>query len=153
MKNYRDPEKENFPGQDQPSMIVPDYKLGPDGELVEVGKIDLQEIIDSNLKSTLDAILDKFLGSSMLPQQPPRRMDVDFLQDDLENLSEAKAFFDECRERYNRPFDTDDEILYFIRGQAEKNKNQKGEKNDEKPKENQSQEKPAPVQKDGEPAS
>lgn len=151
MKNYRDPEKVRFPDQAPRSMIVPDYKLNADGELVEVGKIDLQEIIDSNLKSTLDAILDKFLAPTLNPVQDARRMDVDFLQDDLENLTEAKEFFDECRERYNRPDDSDDQILDFIRQEAEKNK-MKGASKDETQKQEETEpaKEPEALSKDGE---
>lgn len=153
MKNYRDPEKLRFKGQEPVSMIVPDYKLNSKGELVEVGKIDLQEIIDSNLSSTLDAILDKFLGNVGV-DPTGRRLDVDFLQDDLDNLTEAKEFFDDCRERYNRLDDTDDQILDFIRQEAEKNKNKlKGVLDNEGKKKNQPAKEPQTVQKDGEPAS
>lgn len=152
MKNYRDPEKLRFKGQEPVSMIVPDYKLNKNGELVEVGKIDLQEIIDSNLSSTLDAILDKFLGNVGV-DPAARRLDVDFLQDDLVNLTEAKEFFDDCRERYKRPDDTDDQILDFIRKEAEKNKNKlKGVLDNEGKKKDQSSEKPPAVQEDGKPA-
>lgn len=152
MKNYRDPENVRFPDQEPVSMIVPDYKLNSDGELVEVGKIDLQEIIDSNLKSTLDAILDKFLAPTLNPVQDARRMDVDFLQDDLDNLTEAKEFFNECRERYGRPNDSDDEILNFIRAEAEKNKFKRGasENEIEKQKETEPAKEPEVVPKDGE---
>lgn len=151
MKNYRDPEKVSFPDQAPRSMIVPDYKLNADGELVEVGKIDLQEIIDSNLKSTLDAILDKFLAPSLNPVQDSRRMDVDFLQDDLENLTEAKEFFDECRERYGRPGDSDDQILDFIRQEAEKNKMKGASKDEaENQKKTEPEKKPETVPQDGE---
>lgn len=149
MKNYRDPEKRRFKGQEPVSMIVPDYKLNSKGELVEVGKIDLQEIIDSNLSSTLDAILDKFLNPSGA-DPAARRLDVDFLQDDLDNLTEAKEFFDDCRERYNRPYDTDDQIYDFIREEAEKNKNKlKGALQNEGKKENQPAKEPEVVQENG----
>lgn len=153
MKNYRDPEKIKFPGQAPVSMIVPDYKLNGKGELVEVGKVDLQEVIDSNLSSTLDAILDKFLNPSGA-ESAARRLDVDFLQDDLDNLTEAKEFFDDCRERYNRPDFTDDQIFDFIRQEAEKNKNKlKGVLDNEGKKKNRSPEESPIVQEDGEPAS
>lgn len=151
MKKYRDPESVRFPDQAPRSMIVSDYKLNADGELVEVGKIDLQEIIDSNLKSTLDAILDKYLAPTLNPVLDARRMDVDFLQDDLENLTEAKDFFDECRERYNRPNDSDDQILDFIRKEAEKNKFKKGASDNEieKQKETVPAKEPEVVPQDG----
>lgn len=150
MKNYRDPEKVKHPGQEPVSMIVPDYKLNRLGELEEVGKIDLQEIIDSNVKSTLDAILDKYINIPNGVNSADRRMDIDFLQDDLDGLMEAKDFFDECRERYNRPNDTEDQIIDFLNREVEKNK-KKGVSDNEiqKQKENQSEEEPAPLQENG----
>ena len=77
------------------SPIRSEYRLSrPDvdgfRELVEVGSIDLREVVQSNYVNSFDAILDRFLDTGEVPY--PRSF-----------MSDYSSFMEEARERYQLP--------------------------------------------------
>lgn len=90
------------------SSVQPEYRLSrPDAdgirELVKVGEVDLQELVQSNYHNSFDAILDRFLDGGDLPEVSASVENQDFLLDALEVMSDYSAFMEEARERYNLP--------------------------------------------------
>ncbi len=72
-------------------------------ELVKVGEVDLQELVQSNYQSSFDAILDRFLESGDLPSAGASVENQDFLLDALDVMSDYSDFMEEARERYSLP--------------------------------------------------
>ena len=72
-------------------------------ELVKVGEVDLQELVQSNYQNSFDAILDRFLESGDLPSVGASVENQDFLLDALDVMSEYSDFMEEARERYELP--------------------------------------------------
>ena len=72
-------------------------------ELVKVGEIDLQELVQSNYQNSFDAILDRFLESGDLPSVGASVENQDFLLDALDVMSDYSDFMEEARERYQLP--------------------------------------------------
>ena len=71
------------------SPIRPEYRLSRpnvDGirELVKVGEVDLQEMVQSNYQNSFDAILDRFLDGGDLPEVGASVENQDFLIDALD---------------------------------------------------------------------
>lgn len=72
-------------------------------ELVKVGEVDLQELVQSNYQNSFDAILDRFLESGDLPSVGASVENQDFLLDALDVMSDYSDFMEEARERYQLP--------------------------------------------------
>lgn len=90
------------------SSLRDEYRLSrPDvdglRELVKVGEVDLQELVQSNYQNSFDAILDRFLESGDLPSIGVSVENQDFLLDALDVMSDYSDFMEEARERYNLP--------------------------------------------------
>lgn len=90
------------------STLRPEYRLSRpnvDGlrELVKVGEVDLQELVQSNYQNSFDAILDRFLESGDLPSVGASVENQDFLLDALDVMSDYSDFMEEARERYQLP--------------------------------------------------
>lgn len=90
------------------SSIRPVYRLSrPDfdgfRELVQVGEVDLQELVQSNYQNSFNAILDRFLDGGDLPEVGASVENQDFLLDALDVMSDYSDFMEEARERYNLP--------------------------------------------------
>ncbi len=88
------------------SSIRSEYRLSrPDAdgvrELVEVGKVDLREVVQSNYQNSFDAILDRFLDTGDLPEGRSFHEDQDFLLDALDVMSDYNDFMESAREMYN----------------------------------------------------
>lgn len=92
------------------SSVRPEYRLARpnvDGirELVKVGEVDLQELVQSNYQNSFDAILDRFLDGGDLPDVCASVENQDFLLDALDVMSDYSDFMEEARERYQLPAD------------------------------------------------
>lgn len=90
------------------STLRDEYRLSrPDvdglRELVKVGEVDLQELVQSNYQNSFDAILDRFLESGDLPSVGASVENQDFLLDALDVMSDYSDFMEEARERYQLP--------------------------------------------------
>lgn len=90
------------------STLRDEYRLSrPDvdglRELVKVGEVDLQELVQSNYQNSFDAILDRFLESGDLPSVGASVENQDFLIDALDVMSDYSDFMEEARERYQLP--------------------------------------------------
>lgn len=90
------------------SSLRDEYRLSrPDvdgvRELVKVGEVDLQELVQSNYQNSFDAILDRFLESGDLPSVGASVENQDFLLDALDVMSDYSDFMEEARERYQFP--------------------------------------------------
>lgn len=72
-------------------------------ELVKVGEVDLQQLVQSNYQNSFDAILDRFLESGDLPSVGASVENQDFLLDALDVMSDYSDFMEEARERYQLP--------------------------------------------------
>lgn len=88
------------------SSIRPEYRLSrPDAdgvrELVEVGSVDLREVVQSNYQNSFDAILDRFLDTGELPEGRTFKEDQDFLLDALDVMSDYNDFMESAREMYD----------------------------------------------------
>lgn len=88
------------------SSIRPEYRLSrPDvdgvRELVEVGQVDLREVVQSNYQNSFDAILDRFLDIGELPEGRTFKEDQDFLLDALDVMSDYNDFMESAREMYD----------------------------------------------------
>lgn len=88
------------------SSIRPEYRLSrPDAdgvrELVEVGSVDLREVVQSNYQNSFDAILDRFLETGDLPDGRTFKEDQDFLLDALDVMSDYNDFMESAREMYD----------------------------------------------------
>ena len=88
------------------SPIRSEYRLSrPDAdgvrELVEIGKVDLREVVQSNYQNSFDAILDRFLDTGDLPEGRTFQEDQDFLLDALDVMSDYNEFMESAREMYN----------------------------------------------------
>lgn len=88
------------------SSVRPEYRLSrPDAdgvrELVEVGSVDLREVVQSNYQNSFDAILDRFLDTGDLPEGRTFKEDQDFLLDALDVMSDYNDFMESAREMYD----------------------------------------------------
>lgn len=86
--------------------VRPEYRLSrPDvngvRELVQVGEVDLVELVQSNYQNSFDAILDRFLETGEIPEARSFTENQDFLLDALDVMSEYSDFMEEARERFN----------------------------------------------------
>ena len=87
------------------SSVHPEYRLSrPDAdgvrELVEVGSVDLREVVQSNYVNSFDAILDRFLDTGEVPVLRSFKEDQDFLLDALDVMSDYNDFMETARETY-----------------------------------------------------
>lgn len=85
--------------------VRPEYRLSrPDvngvRELVQVGEVDLVELVQSNYQNSFDAILDRFLETGELPEARSSVENQDFLLDALDVMSEYSDFMEEARDRF-----------------------------------------------------
>lgn len=69
-------------------------------ELVKVGEVDLQELVQSNYQNSFDAILDRFLDTGDIPSIGASVENQDFLLDALDVMSEYSDFMEEARDRF-----------------------------------------------------
>lgn len=88
------------------SHVRPEFRLSrPDvdgvRELVQVGEVDLVEMVQSNYQNSFDAILDRFLDTGDLPESRTFKEDQDFLLDALDVMSDYNDFMETAREMYN----------------------------------------------------
>ena len=87
------------------SSITKEYKLDDKKMvLVEIGEIDLQEQLNSNLSCALDKILDKFLDLPSLNLSPNVTQTdeiYDCVHNDLADLAEIYSRADEYKEKFN----------------------------------------------------
>lgn len=88
------------------SSLRPEYRLARpnvDGirELVKVGEVDLNELVQSNYQNSFDAILDRFLDGGDLPEVGASVENQDFLLDALDVMTEYADFMEEARDRFN----------------------------------------------------
>lgn len=73
-------------------------------KLVEVGKVDIREVVQSSYQNSFDAILDRFLESGDLPSSVGRSPEnQDFLLDALDVASDYADFMESARELYDLP--------------------------------------------------
>lgn len=140
------------------SSVRPEYRLSrPDAdgvrELVEVGSVDLREVVQSNYVNSFDAILDRFLDTGELPEGRSIKEDQDFLLDALDVMSDYNDFMESAREMYNLSPDLSySEIRKQLQDKLEevnktiKNGGLKNEKEDQAPQNAQPEEVSAPVQ-------
>ena len=117
-----------------------EYRLArPDVEgvrkLVEVGKLDIREVVQSNFQNSFDAILDRFLESGDLPSSVGRFPEnQDFLLDALDVASDYADFMESARELYELPPELSfTEIRNALQSKLDEvNKSLEGVKNNEK---------------------
>ena len=87
------------------SSIEKEYKLDDKKMvLVEIGEIDLQEQLNSNLSCALDKILDKFLdlpSLNLAPNVAQTDEIYDCVHSDLADLAEIYSRADEYKEKFN----------------------------------------------------
>ena len=139
------------------SSVRPEYRLSrqdADGvrELVQVGSVDLREVVQSNYVNSFDAILDRFLDTGEVPDGQTFKEDQDFLLDALDVMSEYNDFMESAREMYDLSPDLSySEIRAKLQAKLEEvNKNienggLKNEKEDQAPQDAQPQKVPETV--------
>lgn len=139
------------------SSVRPEYRLSrPDAdgvrELVQVGSVDLREVVQSNYVNSFDAILDRFLDTGELPEGRTFKEDQDFLLDALDVMSDYNDFMESAREMYNLSPDLSySEIRAQLQAKLEevnkniKNGGMKNEKENQAPQNAQPQEVPETV--------
>lgn len=80
-----------------------EYRLNEvTNNLEEVGKVDIQEEIDSCQDSTLNKMLERFL-----PEESEEIVALDSVQSDLDYICKVKDIENFYKEKFDLPFDTD----------------------------------------------
>ena len=144
------------------SSVRPEYRLSrPDvdgvRELVEVGSVDLREVVQSNYVNSFDAILDRFLDTGEIPDSRGFKEDQDFLLDALDVMSDYSDFMETARENYGLSPDLSySEIRKLLQDKLEevskniKNGGIKNEKENQASQDAQPPQVASPVQEHGE---